>query len=198
MKINNQLLKYVEGNLNRSDSKEFEKSLNTDLELNLQYEILADLVDNTKSEDIPYKITAESYKILGIKDPSYMNIAIEKTSHIFNILKGQDHLLEINPSFITRGSNESLLFSKEMNKHNIFCDIFLEEDKILMNLGASNNKNKKINNIRFIMTSDSNEHIEKFTNTNGNTGSFNIKQDIYSIKVLNNDINIGNIQINIS
>ena len=67
-----------------------------------------------------------------------------------------------------------------------------------MNLGASNNKNKKINNIRFIMTSDSNEHIEKFTNTNGNTGSFNIKQDIYSIKVLNDDINIGNIQINIS
>jgi len=198
MKINNQLLKYVEGNLNRSDSKEFEKSLDADLELNLQYEILADLVDNTKLEDIPYKITAESYKILGIKDPSYMNIAIAKTSHIFNILKGQDHLLEINPSFITRGSNESLLFSKEMNKHNIFCDIFLEEDKILMNLGASNNKNKKINNIRFVMTSDSNEHIEKFTNTNGNTGSFNIKQDIYSIKVLNDDINIGNIQINIS
>ena len=78
MKINNQLLKYVEGNLNRSDSKEFEKLLDTDLELNLQYEILADLVDNTKLEDIPYKITAESYKILGIKDPSYMNIAIEK------------------------------------------------------------------------------------------------------------------------
>ena len=198
MKINNQLLKYVEGNLNRSDSKEFEKSLDTDHELNLQYEILADLVDNTKLEDVPYKITAKSYKILAIKDGTFMDIVIEKSSHIFNILKGQDYLLEINPSFITRGSNESLLFSKEMNKHNIFCDIFLEEDKILMNLGASNNKNKKINNIRFVMTSDSNEHIEKFTNTNGNTGSFNIKQDIYSIKVLNDDINIGNIQINIS
>ena len=198
MKTNNQLLKYIEGNLNSSDSKEFEKSLDTNHELNLQYEILADLVDNTKLEDVPYKITAKSYKILGIKDPSYMNIAIEKSSHIFNILKGRDHLLEINPSFITRGCNESLLFSKQMNKYNIFCDIFLNEDEILMNFSVSNDKDKKIHNIRFVMISNSNEYIEKFTNINGNTGSFNIKQDVYSVKVLNDDINIGNIQINIS
>ena len=198
MKINNQLLKYVEGHLNSSDSEEFEKLLDTDNELNLQYEILSDLVNNAKLEEVPYKIKAKSYKILDIKDSSFMDIVIERASDIFNILKGQDHLLEINPSFITRGSNESLLFSKQMNKYNIFCDIFLDEDKILMNFGASNDKNKKINNIKFVMINDSNEYIEKFTNENGNTGSFNVKQDIYSIKVLNNDINIGNIQINIS
>tara|TARA_B110000263_G_scaffold90047_1_gene78683 strand:- start:121 stop:717 length:597 start_codon:yes stop_codon:yes gene_type:complete len=198
MKINNQLLKYIEGHLNSSDSEEFEKLLDTDNELNLQYEILSDLVNNAKLEEVPYKIKAKSYKILDIKDLSFMDIIIERASDIFNVLKGQDHLLEINPSFITRGSDESLLFSKQMNKYNIFCDIFLDEDKILVNFGASNDKNKKINNIKFVIINDSNEYIEKFTNESGNTGSFNIKQDIYSIKVLNNDINIGNIQINIS
>ena len=42
MKINNQLLKYVEGHLNSSDSEEFEKLLDNDNELNLQYQILSD------------------------------------------------------------------------------------------------------------------------------------------------------------
>ena len=127
-----------------------------------------------------------------------MDIVIEKSSNIYNILAGQDFLVNIEPAFITRSNNRSFLFSKEMNNYKVFCEFFEDNNSNIINFKASDIQNKELSNIKFTLKQSSNIISEKYTNSNGYTDSFEIKNGDYIIDINKNDINIGNIKINIS
>ena len=84
-----------------------------------------------------------------------------------------------------------------MNHFDILCDVFYEEaDNYVLNLAASK-KSKEINNLKFLITQNDNV-IEKFTQKDGNTGSFILNEGIYSINISLKSKEIGNIKINLS
>ena len=120
MDIDNKILKYVEGRLEEENKKDFEKLINSDSDLRLKVDILSDLYNNSNPEQAPYELKDKIYNALNIKNNSIMDIVIEKGSNIFNILSGKDFLVNIEPVFITRSNNQSLLFSKEMNDYKVF------------------------------------------------------------------------------
>lgn len=198
MNIDNQILRYVEGKLDKQAKKDFEKNISSDSELKLKIDILSDLYHNSISDNAPYELKEKIYQMLNIENKSIMDIAIEKSSDFFNVLRGQDCLLNINPAFITRSSNNSLLFSKEMNSYNIFCELFIDNSSNILNFKALDIKNKKIANIKFILKQSYNIVSEKYTNSNGYTDGIEIKSGNYIIDIYKNDFEIGNIKINIS
>ena len=198
MNINNKILKYVEGQLQGQTKKDFEALINLDSEVKSQVEMLTDLVHNANLEAPPYQLRNKIYDMLNIEDKSFMHIMIEKASGILNVLSGKNHLLDLEPSFITRGHDKSLLFSKNMNDYKIFCDFYLNNNKYLLNLGAYHIKNNQVNNIKFTLEKDLNILLEKFTNSDGATGSFEIAPGTYYIEIDKNQSPIGNIKINIS
>ena len=198
MDIDNKILKYVEGRLEEENKKDFEKLINSDSDLRLKVDILSDLYKNSIPENPPYELKDKIYNALNIKNDSIMDIVIEKGSNIFNILSGKDFLVNIEPVFITRSNNQSLLFLKEMNHYKVFCEIFNDNGNNVINFKALTSENKKSSNIKFILKQSSNIISEKYTNSNGDTDNFEIENGNYIIEINKNDLEIGNIKINIS
>jgi hypothetical protein len=195
---NNKILRYLEGQLTDQNKKAFEASIESSSELQLEVEMLGNLIDNQPNEIPPYEVRQKIYKMVGIKDASFMDVAIKKADQFLDIILGKEYFLDIEPAFITRSSEKSLLFSKKMNDFDILCDIYSEENgQYLMNLAASKN-DKEIDNIKFSITQDSKHNIEKYTQSNGNTGSFIINLGVYYINISTLKSEIGNIKINLS
>ena len=136
--------------------------------------------------------------MIGINDESFMDIIIKKTSNILNILTGEDYLINIQPAFVTRSNEKSLLFSKNMNDHQIFCDLYVEDDNCFLDLSAFDSNEEELENIKFSINQESNNLLEKYTDPDGHTGSFEINPGTYEINIYNKNIEIGNIKINIS
>lgn len=198
MSIENKILKYVEGNLEGQVKEDFENLIKLDSDLRQKVEILSDLYKNSKPESVPDSLKENIYNMLDIKNDSIMNIVLEKSSDIFNILSGHENLINANPLFVTRNNNDSLLFSKEMNNYKVFCEFFKEGNSNLLSLKALNTDNKKLSNIKFILKKSSNIILEKYTDSNGNIDSFEIRNGNYVIDINNKDIEIGSIKISIS
>ena len=195
---NNKILRYVEGQLTDQDKKDFEALIESDSELQLEVEMLSNLIDNEPDQMPPYQLRQKIYKMIGIKDPSFMEIAIKRADKILDIILGKEYSLDIKPAFITRSGEESMLFSKKMDDCNILCDICPNQDGIyIMNLAASST-NKEINNIKFTIIQNKKNIMEKYTNSTGNTGSFIIDSGVYYINISNTKSEIGNIKINLS
>ena len=68
----------------------------------------------------------------------------------------------------------------------------------VINFKALTSENKKSSNIKFILKQSSNIISEKYTNSNGDTDNFEIENGNYIIEINKNDLEIGNIKINIS
>ena len=198
MSIENKILKYVEGNLKGQIKEDFENLIKLDSDLRQKLEILSDLYKNSTPKPVPDSLKENIYNMLDIKNDSIMNIVLEKSSDIFNILSGHENLIDANPLFITRNNNDSLLFSKEMNNYKVFCEFFKEGSSNLLSLKALNANNEKSSNIKFILKKSSNVILEKYTDSNGNIDSFEITNGNYVIDVNNRDIEIGSIKISIS
>tara|TARA_B110000014_G_C20071458_1_gene558830 strand:- start:462 stop:1055 length:594 start_codon:yes stop_codon:yes gene_type:complete len=195
---NNKILRYVEGQLTDQDKKDFEALIESDSELQLEVEMLSNLIDNEPDQMPPYQLRQKIYEMVGIKDPSFMEIAIKRADKILDIILGKEYSLDIKPAFITRSGEESMLFSKKMDDCNILCDICPNQDGIyIMNLAASS-ANKEINNIKFAIIQNKKNIMEKYTNSTGNTGSFIIDSGVYYINISNTKSEIGNIKINLS
>ncbi len=198
MDIDTKILKYIEGRLEGDNKRDFENLIKSDSDLKLKVDILSDLYINSNPENPPYELKDKIYNMLNIKNESIMDIVIEKSSNIFNILSGKNFLINIEPAFITRSNNNSLLFSKDMNHYKIFCEIFEESGNNIINFKALGSENRKSSNIKFILKKSSNIVLEKYTNSNGYTDSFEIENGNYIIEINKNDLEIGNIKINIS
>jgi hypothetical protein len=196
--MDNKILRYLEGQLTDQNKKDFETLIESSSELQLEVEMLGNLIDNQPNEIPPYEVRQKIYKMVGIKDTSFMDVAIKKADQFLNIILGKEYFLDIEPAFITRSSEKSLLFSKKMNDFDILCDIYSEENgQYLMNLAASKN-DKEMDNIKFSITQDSKYNVEKYTQSNGNTGSFIINLGVYYINISTLKSEIGNIKINLS
>ena len=198
MDIDNKILKYIEGTLKGQDKKDFEVLINSDAEVKLKVEALSDLYNNSVPESPPYQLRQKIYDMVGINDESFMDIIIKKTSNILNVLTGKDYLINIQPAFVTRSNEKSLLFSKNMNDHQIFCDLYIEDDNCLLDLSAFDSNEEELENIKFSVNQESNNLLEKYTDPDGHTGSFEINPGTYEINIYNKNIEIGNIKINIS
>ena len=195
---NNKILRYVEGQLTDQDKKDFEALIDSDSKLQLEVEMLSNLIDNEPDQMPPYQLRQKIYEMVGIKDPSFMEIAIKRADKILDIILGKEYSLDIKPAFITRSGEKSMLFSKKMDDCNILCDICPNQDGIyIMNLAASST-NKEINNIKFAIIQNKKNIMEKYTNSTGNTGSFIIDPGVYYINISNAKSEIGNIKINLS
>ena len=100
--------------------------------------------------------------------------------------------------FVTRSNQKSLLFSKNMNDYKIFCDLYLEDSNYFLDLSAFDSNEKELENIKFTLREKTNNFLEKYTDSDGHTGSFKINSGIYNISINKKNIEIGNIKINIS
>ena len=198
MDIDNKILKYIEGTLKGQDKKDFEVLINSDTELKLKVEALSDLYNNSVPESPPYQLRQKIYDMVGINDESFMDIIIKKTSNIFNVLTGEDYLINTQPAFVTRSNEKSLLFSKNMKDHQIFCDLYVEDDNCFLDLSAFDSNKEELENIKFSVNQESNNLLEKYTDSDGHTGSFEINPGTYEINIYNKNVEIGNIKINIS
>ena len=195
---NNKILKYLEGQLTGQDKKDFEYLIESNKELQSEVEILGNLIDNEPNEVPPYELRQKIYNMVGIKDVSFMDIAIKKTNQIIDIILGKEYFLDVTPEFVTRSGKESVLFSKKFDDCNILCDIHPNQDGLyLINLAASS-QNIDIDNIKFSITKSKKIIMEKFTNSTGNTGIFKINSVIYYINISNSKSELGNIKINLS
>ena len=195
---NNKILRYLEGQLSDQDKKDFEALIESNSDLQLEVEMLGNLIDNEPEEIPPYELRQKIYQMANIKDETFMDVAIKKADQLLDIVLGKEYFLDTNPVFVTRSNDKSLLFSKKMNEIDILCDICSEEEgQYLMNLAASKN-DKEIDNIKFSIIQDNKQAIEKYTQSNGNTGSFIINPGIYYINISTLKSEVGNIKINLS
>lgn len=195
---NNKMLRYLEGQLSAQDKKDFEALIESNSNLQLELEMLGHLIDNEPEETPPYELKQKIYQMANIKDETFMDLAIKKVDQILDVILGKEYYQDINPVLITRSNDKSLLFSKTMNKFDILCDVSSDEEgQYLMNLAASKN-NKEVDNIKFSITKNNVHTIEKYTQSNGNTGSFIINSGIYYINISTLKSEVGNIKINLS
>ena len=195
---NNKILRYLEGQLSDQDKKDFEALIESNSDLQLEVEMLGNLIDNEPEEIPPYELRQKIYQMANIKDETFMDVAIKKADQLLDIVLGKEYSLDTNPAFVTRSNDKSLLFSKKMNEFDILCDVFSEEEgQYLMNLAASKN-DQEIDNIKFSIIQDNKQAIEKYTQSNGNTGSFIINPGIYYINISTLKSEVGNIKINLS
>ena len=86
MNIDNKILKYIEGRLEGKVKKDFENLIESDSDLKLRVTTLIDLYSNSIPENPDYELREKIYNILDIKNQSLMDIVIEKSSTIFNVL----------------------------------------------------------------------------------------------------------------
>ena len=198
MNIDSKILKYIEGNLDKKNKENFEALIKLDADLKLRVEILSDLYNNSIPKNPSYELKEKIYNLLDIKNHSFMDIAIQKVSGIFDVLSGKDCLLDIETSLITRSNNDSLLFSKNMNDYKIFFELFNHNRVNLINFKALNINDKKSLNIKFTLKRNSNIISEKYTDINGITDTFEIDAGSYIVDISKDNSEIGHIKINIS
>lgn len=195
---NNKILKYLEGQLSDQDKKDFEAIIESNSELQLEVEMLGNLIDNEPAEIPPYELRQKIYQMANIKDETFMDVAIKKVDSILEVVIGNQYQLDVEPLLITRSSNSSKIFSKDMNDYEIVCDISNElEDNFLINLAVSKNQ-KAQENIKFSVTQNQKTKNEFFTKSNGNTGSFKLNSGQYLINISTLKFELGNIKINLS
>ena len=195
---NNKILKYLEGQLSDQDKKDFEALIESNSELQLEVEMLGNLIDNEPAEIPPYELRQKIYQMANIKDETFMDVAIKKVDSILEVVIGNQYQLYAEPLLITRSSNSSKIFSKDMNDYEIVCDISNElEDNFLINLAVSKNQ-KAQENIKFSVTQNQKTKNEFFTKSNGNTGSFKLNSGQYLINISTLKFELGNIKINLS
>ena len=195
---NNKILKYLEGQLSGQDKKDFEALIESNSDLQLEVEMLGNLIDNEPAEIPPYELRQKIYQMANIKDETFMDVAIKKVDSILEVVIGNQYQLDVEPLLITRSSNSSKIFSKDMNDYEIVCDISNElEDNFLINLAVSKNQ-KAQENIKFSVTQNQKTKNEFFTKSNGNTGSFKLNSGQYLINISTLKFELGNIKINLS
>ena len=195
---NNKILKYLEGQLSGQDKKDFEALIESNSDLQLEVEMLGNLIDNEPAEIPPYELRQKIYQMANIKDETFMDVAIKKVDSILEVVIGNQYQLDVEPLLITRSSNSSKIFSKDMNDYEIVCDISNElEGKFLINLAVSKNQ-KAQENIKFSVTQNQKTQNEFFTKSNGNTGSFKLNSGQYLINISTLKFDLGNIKINLS
>jgi len=195
---NNKILKYLEGQLSGQDKKDFEALIESNSDLQLEVEMLGNLIDNEPEEIPPYELRQKIYQMANVKDETFMDVAIKKVDSILEVVIGNQYQLDIEPLVITRSSNSSKIFSKDMNDYEIVCDISNElEGKFLINLAVSKNQ-KAQENIKFSVTQNQKTQNEFFTKSNGNTGSFKLNSGQYLINISTLKFDLGNIKINLS
>ena len=195
---NNKILKYLEGQLSDQDKKDFEALIESNSELQLEVEMLGNLIDNEPAEIPPYELRQKIYQMANIKDETFMDVAIKKVDSILEVVIGNQYQLDVKPLLITRSSNSSKIFSKDMNDYEIVCDISNElEDNFLINLAVSKNQ-KAQENIKFSVIQNQKTQNEFFTKSNGNTGSFKLNSGQYLINISTLKFELGNIKINLS
>ena len=195
---NNKILKYLEGQLSDKDQKDFEALIESNSDLQLEVEMLGNLIDNEPAEIPPYELRQKIYQMANIKDETFMDVAIKKVDSILEVVIGNQYQLDVEPLLITRSSNSSKIFSKDMNDYEIVCDISNElEDNFLINLAVSKNQ-KAQENIKFSITQNQKTQNEFFTKSNGNTGSFKLNSGQYLINISTLKFELGNIKINLS
>ena len=160
--------------------------------------MLGNLIDNEPEEIPPYELRQKIYQMANIKDETFMDVAIKKVDSILEVVIGNQYQLDVEPLLITRSSNSSKIFSKDMNDYEIVCDISNElEDNFLINLAVSKNQ-KAQENIKFSVTQNQKTQNEFFTKSNGNTGSFKLNSGQYLINISTLKFELGNIKINLS
>ena len=195
---NNKILKYLEGQLSGQDKKDFEALIESNSDLQLEVEMLGNLIDNEPAEIPPYELRQKIYQMANIKDETFMDVAIKKVDSILEVVIGNQYQLDVEPQLITRSSNSSKIFSKDINGYEIVCDISNElEDNFLINLAVSKNQ-KAQENIKFSVTQNQKTQNEFFTKSNGNTGSFKLNSGQYLINISTLKFELGNIKINLS
>lgn len=195
---NDKILKYLEGQLSGQDMKDFEALIESNSDLQLEVEMLGNLIDNEPAEIPPYELRQKIYQMANIKDETFMDVAIKKVDSILEVVIGNQYQLDVEPLLITRSSNSSKIFSKDMNDYEIVCDISNElEDDFLINLAVSKNQ-KAQENIKFSVTKNQKTQNEFFTKSNGNTGSFKLNSGQYLINISTLKFELGNIKINLS
>lgn len=195
---NNKILKYLEGQLSGQNKKDFEALIESNSDLQLEVEMLGNLIDNEPAEIPPYELRQKIYQMANIKDETFMDVAIKKVNSILEVVIGNQYQLDVEPLLITRSSNSSKIFSKDMNDYEIVCDISNElEDNFLINLAVSKNQ-KAQENIKFSVTQNQKTQNEFFTKSNGNTGSFKLNPGQYLINISTLKFELGNIKINLS
>ena len=195
---NNKILKYLEGQLSGQEKKDFEALIESNSDLQLEVEMLGNLIDNEPAEIPPYELRQKIYQMANIKDETFMDVAIKKVDSILEVVIGNQYQLDVEPLLITRSSNSSKIFSKDMNDYEIVCDISNElEDNFLINLAVSKNQ-KAQENIKFSVTQNQKTQNEFFTKSNGNTGSFKLNSGQYLINISTLKFELGNIKINLS
>ena len=195
---NNKILKYLEGQLSGQNKKDFEALIESNSDLQLEVEMLGNLIDNEPAEIPPYELRQKIYQMANIKDETFMDVAIKKVDSILEVIIGNQYQLDVEPLLITRSSNSSKIFSKDMNDYKIVCDISNElEDNFLINLAVSKNQ-KAQENIKSIVTQNQKTQNEFFTKSNGNTGSFKLNSGQYLINISTLKFELGNIKINLS
>ena len=195
---NNKILKYLEGQLSAQDKKDFEALIESNSDLQLEVEMLGNLIDDEPAEIPPYELRQKIYQMANIKDETFMDVAIKKVDSILEVVIGNQYQLDVEPLLITRSSNSSKIFSKDMNDYEIVCDISNElEDNFLINLAVSKNQ-KAQENIKFSVTQNQKTKNEFFTKSNGNTGSFKLNSGQYLINISTLKFELGNIKINLS
>ena len=195
---NNKILRYLEGQLSGQDKKDFEALIESNSDLQLEVEMLGNLIDNEPEEIPPYELRQKIYQMANIKDETFMDVAIKKVDSILEVVIGNQYQLDVEPLLITRSSNSSKIFSKDMNDYEIVCDISNEmEDSFLINLAISKNQ-KAQENIKFSISQNQKTQNEFFTKSNGNTGSFKLNSGLYLINISTLKYELGNIKINLS
>lgn len=192
MNKNSKIFKYVENRLDQKSKIEFEKLIDNDNDLKLEVQILKDLYDNGKLISPSLTFKQNIYDKLNLSD-DLINILVKKTESFFNVITGKRYLIEVLPHFVTRSSQNSILFHKELNSYSIYFEIYKDKKNNYINFKVLNDKEKS-SNVKF----DINSKIEKFTTINGETGSFRIDDGIHILNISKDNSDIGTIKLNIS
>lgn len=192
MNKNSKILKYVENRLDQKSKIDFEKLIENDNDLKLEVQTLKDLYNNGKRIQTSLAFKQNIYAKINLSD-DLIDILIKKTESLFNVISGKKYVTEVLPHFITRSSQNSILFHKKLNSHSIYFEIYRDKKNNYINFKVFNDKEKS-SNIKF----DINGKIEKFTSINGETGSFRIDDGIHILNISQGNYDIGTIKLNIS
>ena len=192
MNKNSKIFKYVENRLDKKSKIDFEKLIENDNDLKLEVQTLKDLYNKGKLISPSLNFKQNIYAKLNLSD-DLIDILIKKTESFFNVMSGKRYVIEVLPHFVTRSSQNSILFHKKLNSYAIYFEIYKDKKNNYINFKVLNDKEKS-SNIKF----DINGKIEKFTTINGETGSFRIDDGIHILNISKGNSDIGTIKLNIS
>jgi len=192
MNYDSKILKYIENRLNENDRLDFEKQITNNEDLRLKVDTIKDLYDNAEIKSPGFNFKKNIYNRLGISN-DLIDIIIDKSNNFLKVIGGQKYIVDIEPHFVTRSSNKSILFNKNFKEHSIFFEIFNVKNKSYINFKALENQTESVN-VKF----EINNNIEKFTNTIGDTGNIVIQEKVSIIEISKNNVRIGTLEINIS